>query len=329
MALRLISILIAASLLGACAGADYPGFVDAAVEATTGTDLQEQAEHRQNNVPSRNDNGAVTAAPANTVSSNIAGPSLATPVAQSDARSLMDVLNFYQNWSALVVSADYRGAAGGSTMAFDNARRDISTQLLNIGFDAGNMAQLTMRPGVDDSDAMPATMDNIRSELRRINRTADEGCLVYFTSHGSPDGLSLGATGLITPDDINNLLERHCGASPTVLIVSACYSGVFARGDMAQENRFIITAARSDRTSFGCGESNQYPFFDACLIENFPQAEDWLDLARSAQGCVQSLESNLNLNPPSAPQIYMGPAVRDVVLTPFITVTHGPPGSGS
>ncbi len=325
MALRILSVFLAASLLGACASADYPGFVDAAVEAAS-SDGTDSAARNTASIPTDNN---VSAAEVVTNPAPATRPDYANPPRNTEGRSLLDVLNFYKDWAVVAVSADYRGSNGGNTDAFDNARRDFSARLTAVGFDPRNISQLTMRPGRDETGALPATMNNIRSELRRVRHDARGGCLVYFTSHGSPDGISLGATGLISPADINDMLSRYCGQSPTILIMSACYSGVFAQGDLVQENRFIMTAARSDRTSFGCGEADQYPYFDACLIENLPRAGDWLDLARSTQGCVQSLESSLGLSPPSSPQIYMGPAVRDIVLTPFITVDYGPPRSGT
>lgn len=327
MALRNLAVLVAASLLAACASAEYPGFVDAAVEAATGSSA-DNAAPASGNVASLPETNRADVAPSSEAPV-IARPSYANPVQPTEGRSLLDVLNFYQDWSVLAVSADYRGSNGGSTLAFDNARRDLSTQLTSIGFDRENIAQLTMRPGHDDTGALPATMNNIRSELRRITQDADGGCLVYFTSHGSPEGISLGSTGLISPTDVHNMLNRYCEDVPTILIMSACYSGVFAQGEMTQNNRFIMTAARSDRTSFGCGEADQYPYFDACLIENLPHAGDWLDLARATQGCVQSLESSLGLAPPSSPQIFMGPAVRETILMPFITTDYGPPASGT
>ena len=53
-----------------------------------------------------------------------------------------------------------------------------------------------------------------------------------------------------------------CQARPTVVVISACYSGIFVDG-LAAPNRMIMTAARRDRSSFGCSEDATYPYFDA------------------------------------------------------------------
>lgn len=321
---RILGVLLLAGGLGACASADYPGFVDAAVETTTGRDLEAE----RTGQPHAETNHAQEAEP-NQASEIATARRAMAEEAGTDDRSLARVLNFYSDWAAVVVSADYRANTGATTMAFDNARRDFSNHLISIGFDPGHISQLSMRPGTDDSGALPATMSNIQDELRRQTRAAEGGCLVYLTSHGSPEGISLGATGLISPAQVDGMLDDHCGNAPTVLIVSACYSGVFASPGMAQDNRFIMTAARSDRTSFGCGESDQYPYFDACVIENFGGAEDWLHLAQMTRGCVEDMENAIGARPPSSPQIVVGTFMRNVVVTPFIAVAYGPQGSGS
>ena len=62
-----------------------------------------------------------------------------------------------------------------------------------------------------------------------------------------------------------------------IVVISACFSGVFVPA-LAGDQRMILTAARPDRTSFGCGESDKYPYFDDCFLSSAPQARDFLDL---------------------------------------------------
>ena len=45
MTFRFFALIVAGLTLSACAGADFPGFVDAAVEVTTGAELQEDLEY--------------------------------------------------------------------------------------------------------------------------------------------------------------------------------------------------------------------------------------------------------------------------------------------
>ena len=56
-----------------------------------------------------------------------------------------------------------------------------------------------------------------------------------------------------------------------MVLVSACYSGVFVGPSMQKKNRIILTAARQDRTSFGCSAENEYTYWDSCLIARFAE----------------------------------------------------------
>jgi hypothetical protein len=97
-----------------------------------------------------------------------------------------------------------------------------------------------------------------------------------------------------------------------VVILSACFSGVFLPA-LADANRAIMTAARPDRSSFGCSESAKYPYYDDCILSSFPQVGDFLALAQAARACVARREAAEGLSPASEPQIAIGPAIRPVL----------------
>jgi hypothetical protein len=118
---------------------------------------------------------------------------------------------------------------------------------------------------------------------------------------------------LLAPARLNQWIRRACGARPTILVVSACFSGVFAERGMLAPNRLIMTAARSDRSSFGCGEDDMYPYFDQCFLTEFPRAEGWIDLAQHVRACVEQEEARTNMRPPSEPQFAVGEAIRPLV----------------
>jgi hypothetical protein len=75
------------------------------------------------------------------------------------------------------------------------------------------------------------------------------------------------------------------------------------------DNRMIMTAARGDRTSFGCGETNKYTFFDQCIIESMPKAKTFPMLSDLAKECVASREKTEMVEPPSEPQLYIGSTI--------------------
>ena len=67
------------------------------------------------------------------------------------------------------------------------------------------------------------------------------------------------------------------------MIISACFSGVFVPA-LAGPNRMVLTAARPDRSSFGCGEADKYPYFDQCVLESMPHAADFAALGTHRAG---------------------------------------------
>jgi hypothetical protein len=59
----------------------------------------------------------------------------------------------FSNWSAVVVAGDFHAHSGGPTEAFDNARRDVSRTLVNLGFDKAAIQQFSVRPERYPADA--------------------------------------------------------------------------------------------------------------------------------------------------------------------------------
>jgi len=211
-------------------------------------------------------------------------------------------------WAVVVVAGDDQGAHDGRpTRAFDNARRDVAAALERRGFAEANLAQFSLHPDLYPADhAARSGMASIATRLRALAARARDGCLIYFTSHGSPDGVVVD-NRIVPPATMARMIEGACGSRPTAVILSACFSGVFVP-TLAAPNRLIFTAARRDRSSFGCGESDRYPFFDRCVIERLPRARDFVDLADQVKRCVAAREDSEGMRPRSLPQLFVGPA---------------------
>jgi hypothetical protein len=214
----------------------------------------------------------------------------------------------FSEWAAAVVAGDWRGANGLRIDAFDNARRDVTLALIEAGFTAENVRQFSpdSRQGVAD-----ATPDGLSKSWFELTKQAPAGCLLYVTSHGLPGKIVMGKRE-IRPRDIDLMLDFTCADRPTVVVLSACYSGSFIP-TLAQGNRLIIAAARSDRTSFGCGAGFDYPVFDACVLQALPKVADFAKLSTAAQGCVAAREKAEKMNPPSEPQVSMGEDVAKLI----------------
>ncbi len=222
----------------------------------------------------------------------------------------------YADWAAVVVAGDDHASHTETlTEAFDNARRDVAKALVAKGFSPANVAQFSTRPGrYAATHPGPSDAGSIEGGLHALSARAPAGCLVYVTSHGAPEGVLLGDR-LLSARRLRGMLDRSCPARPTVVVLSACYSGALIPG-LRRPDRLILTAARRDRSSFGCGESDTYPFFDSCILESLPGAEDFPALGLAARACVARKELREGMTPPSEPQIW-----RDAAF-------HPPPFSG-
>lgn len=225
----------------------------------------------------------------------------------------------FADWSVAILAADWRTSDGRPITAFDNARRDLESGFARAGFDPDHTLALTLRPQPDGTRVSVAqALDQMGQTLGRTSG----GCLIYFTSHGSPAGIVMGIEGGLTPAQMDALVDAWCGQRPTVVVVSACFSGVFVPA-LAASNRMVITAARRDRSSFGCSEDATYPYFDGCILESLPQTSDFIALATAAQACVARREREEGLTPPSLPQVSVGADMQ--MLLPFLRFT--PPGA--
>jgi hypothetical protein len=218
----------------------------------------------------------------------------------------------FSNWAAVVVAGDYRAHSGAPSPVFDNARRDLVKALIAKGFSPDHVRQFSVRPELYPHDAALRTESvPIVNTLGSLAETARDGCLVYFTSHGSPDGIVVGERTW-TPNIMAAVVDNTCGGRPTVVIISACFSGVFVPL-LADPNRMILTAARPDRASFGCGETDHYTYFDACVLQEIGAAHDFAALGTAVQTCVAQHEKAMHADPPSEPQMAIGAALRPML----------------
>lgn len=207
----------------------------------------------------------------------------------------------FANWTSAIVAADWRDGADRPIQAFDNARRDLVRGFLAAGFPRSNMVDYSLRPDAPQPVSASAVLEGINAAAAR----GTSGCLLYFTSHGAPTAMVFGEAPRMTPDMMANIVRAACGTRPTVVIVSACYSGIFVNA-LAAPNRMVLTAASRERTSFGCGADETYPWFDGCIIETLPTATDFLALAAGARACVSRKETERGVSPASEPQLFVG-----------------------
>ena len=200
-------------------------------------------------------------------------------------------------------------AGDNNSPAFDNGVDALREKLVARG--VRDIRILTSDPGANPGIPV-ATASNLSNALRT---PGGEACLAFVTSHGDESGFVLKpAQGTVSPSTLDSALDAGCGTRPTVVVVSACHSGVFLSPAMRQPNRIVLTAAAADRVSFGCGAGDRYTYFDQCLLQQFDGVSTWQQLAAATRSCVVELEQRMGIRRPSQPQVFVGAAVSDLKL---------------
>ncbi|MFM7377174.1 MAG: C13 family peptidase [Erythrobacter sp.] len=135
---------------------------------------------------------------------------------------------------------------------------------------AGRTLTLAGPDGIRD-DAPHGSITALRLAIAHLGSVMDgkEDVLVlYTTSHGNDLGLAYHwgdvGYGVLSPKGLKEALAE-AGIKRRVLILSACYSGVFVPV-LASPDTAILTAAASTRSSFGCLAENDWTFFGDALI---------------------------------------------------------------
>jgi hypothetical protein len=213
-----------------------------------------------------------------------------------------------ERWQAVLVAGDT------AQPVFDNAIRAVALWLTEHGVAAADIHRLAASAGPHDPTTEPATLDRVLGRIASLHSRPGEGCFVFITSHG---GRGLGiylsrADEMLRPAALAQALSAGCGTGPTVVVVSGCYSGGFARA-MAAPNRIILTAARADRPSFGCAAERTYTVYDSCLLGALPHATTWQGVFADTKICVEQREHKLGAEA-SYPQASFGATVRDLPL---------------
>jgi hypothetical protein len=141
-----------------------------------------------------------------------------------------------------------------------------------------------------------------------------EDVLVLFaTTHGDPklglvyrDGNN--AVGMIAPKRLAKLLD-DLGIERRLIILSACFSGVFVPA-LNSDQSVIVTAASSQRTSFGCNPGNDWTFFGDAFVNTALRKPQSLEKANDeARSLITLWEAGRGLVP-SDPQIFIGDKAR-------------------
>jgi hypothetical protein len=137
--------------------------------------------------------------------------------------------------------------------------------------------------------------------------------VLMLTSHGSQDGLAISNGSLpltqLAPSDLREVLD-DAGIKWRIVIVSACYAGVFVDA-LKSDTTAVITAADADHSSFGCDDSRDLTWFGEAFLRDSLPTESTLEGAFKKAAALIDQRETQEKQIHSNPQLFIGDAMRD------------------
>jgi len=151
---------------------------------------------------------------------------------------------------------------------------------------------------------LATALDSVGKELDAEN----DILALILTSHGSRAGLVVKAAGgredTLWPQILSAMLD-HSGVRHRVVIISACYSGIFIPM-LANADTLVITAADAYHASFGCQDGAKWTYFgDAFFNTAMRRTTNLRDAFDLARALIREREVRNGFEP-SNPQIAGG-----------------------
>ena len=145
--------------------------------------------------------------------------------------------------------------------------------------------------------------------------------LVYASAHGNQRLLGRSAAGRplapVGVDELQRWLDPLRGHD-TILILSACFSGSFIP-PLQADHRIIFTAARADRTSFGCQAGAAHTVFGEALLTALSRPGESLHtIVDATRAAVSQRERAMGIRQRSEPQLSVGADMQSLYEAPTL-----------
>ncbi|GAA4712419.1 hypothetical protein H9L13_03155 [Sphingomonas lutea] len=211
--------------------------------------------------------------------------------------------------------------AGGSQDLFGREAR-IAQDVLARSFDAGQRTIVLANDEASLRRTPLANNTNLGAVLEEVGRRADDRdvVVIYLTAHGSrqaelqtdlPDYTDLEAIGA---SSLARALAK-AGIRRRIIIVSACYAGSWIK-PLASDDTIVVTAARADRTSFGCSDDRELTFFGEALLRGpLATGASLADAFAAARRTVARWEA-ADKHTQSQPQLWVGKNMQALWTAP-------------
>ncbi|MEO5813399.1 MAG: C13 family peptidase [Rhodanobacter sp.] len=170
-------------------------------------------------------------------------------------------------------------------------------------------------------------LDAMLEGLADVMHPEQDILLLYITTHGDEDhNLLIDMDPLpldqIGATDLAGILRKHA-FKWKVVVVNACYSGGFIP-PLRGAGTLVLTSARADRSSFGCGSASDITYFGkAWLVDGLNRTPDFIDAFQQAKHEIDSWERKDQLTA-SEPQLSVGPGIAAQLALWRNGVTPGP-----
>jgi hypothetical protein len=209
----------------------------------------------------------------------------------------------------------FLGFAGDGDQAIFKREALFAQSVFTDHFGSGDRS-VELINDVEDRDSYPlATVSGLQQALKLLASRMDveqDVLVLTLTSHGSREGIAVtnGSLPLLQlgPADLRQALDDS-GIKWRVLVVSACYSGVFLE-PLKTDTTMIVTASDAEHSSFGCADDRDLTYFgEAFLKDSVPGTATLEEAFKRAAGLIQQREAAEHLAH-SNPQFYAGPGIR-------------------
>ncbi|MES2041178.1 MAG: C13 family peptidase [Pseudomonadota bacterium] len=176
-------------------------------------------------------------------------------------------------------------------------------------------------PHQDKLDAPFAHLGSLDQTARDIASQARQGDVVtiLLTSHGYTDLVAVEIGNKPTAPIWTRYLKTALAPLekfPTVLIVSACYSGSLI-SQLKAPNRIIVTASAEDKVSYGCQPLAHNTFFvDALFGSKLDAGQNLMQVFEHTKELVTEREKAAKFDP-SSPQIFVGEKMQAYAQQPL------------
>lgn len=217
-----------------------------------------------------------------------------------------------------VTEAYFVGFAGfGEQQVFGKEVRFAHSALAQRLDLDGRSLQLINSPDADAAAAPLATVSGLRRALAGVasRMNVDEDVLILFlTSHGSEIGeLSVNQGSLpleqLRPAVLRAALDE-AGIRWRIIVISACHSGTFIPA-LEDAQTLVATAARADRSSFGCTDDRDLTYYGEALFRDaLPASGGFMDALERARKLVGEHEKAEKIKERSEPQVSLGQRMR-------------------